>query len=42
MVESMFRLGRAFQEVLLKQRTAQAALDDAKWDIEDMMAPFRK
>jgi len=42
MVESMFRLGRAFQEVLLKQRTAQAALDDAKWDIEDMMAPFKK
>lgn len=42
MVEAMFRLGTAFQEVLLKQKTAQQALDDAKRDIDEMMAPFKK
>jgi len=42
MVEAMFRLGTAFQEVLLKQKTAQQALDDAKRDIDEMMVPFKK
>lgn len=42
MVEAMFRLGRSFQEVLLNQKTAQRALDDAKKDIDQMMAPFKE
>jgi len=41
MVEAFFRLGTAFQEVLLKQKTAQQALAEAKTDLDDMMAPFK-
>jgi len=42
MVEAFFRLGSAFQETLLNQKTAKQALDDAKRDIDEMMAPFKK